>query len=87
MQFEIRFRRTHKKPIAVEIECAADADYGVKLREALGQALEANADLTGADLKGINLRDALLRGDLRQRSRATITHPWRGERRLVPDGR
>jgi len=62
MQFEIRFRRTHKKPIAVEIECAADADYGVKLREALGQALEANADLTGADLKGINLRDALLRG-------------------------
>jgi len=76
MQFEIKNRFTGDVQFTAEIECAADASYGLKLGLAVRVAVKSCANLSDANLsdaylsvaylRGANLSDANLRGaDLR----------------------
>ena len=61
MKFEIK-KRFGGVAFEAEIECDADASYGVRLGLAVKVALEVNANLSGANLRWANLSGANLRG-------------------------
>ena len=60
MQFEIKNRWSGKVQFAANIECSADASFGVKVGLAVVWARNSGANLSGAYLRDANLRDANL---------------------------
>lgn len=60
IKFDIKNALTGEVQFTAEIDCAEDADEGVKLGFAVVSGLKLGANLVGADLRGADLRGAYI---------------------------